>query len=112
MRNYAQPGMTTKQLDDFGGHILLNLGAKSAPNLTYGFPGHTCISINNVFCHGIPSDKKILKRRDLVNIDVSAELDGFWSDNGGFVCSWGPTLINIKNLLTLQKKFYIKQFLI
>ncbi len=83
MRNFAQPGMTTKELDNFGGQILSDLGAKSAPYLTYGFPGWTCISINNEFCHGIPSDKKILAEGDLINIDVSAELDGFWSDNGG-----------------------------
>ncbi len=83
MRNYAQPGMTTKELDNFGGQILNDLGAKSAPYLTYGFPGWTCISVNNEFCHGIPSDKKILKEGDVINIDVSAELDGFWSDNGG-----------------------------
>jgi len=83
MRNYAQPGMTTKQLDDFGGQILNDLGAKSAPYLTYGFPGWTCISVNNEFCHGIPSDKTILAEGDLINVDVSAELDGFWSDNGG-----------------------------
>ncbi|HEX6222864.1 MAG TPA: type I methionyl aminopeptidase, partial [Chryseolinea sp.] len=82
MRHYAQPGMTTKQLDNYGGHILSNLGARSAPNLTYGFPGWTCISVNNEFCHGVPSDKKILCEGDLINIDVSAELDGFWSDNG------------------------------
>ncbi|MFH7015564.1 type I methionyl aminopeptidase [Flavobacterium sp. FlaQc-47] len=83
MRNYAQAGMTTKQLDDYGGQILNDLGAKSAPYLTYGFPGWTCISVNNEFCHGIPSDKRILNEGDLINIDVSAELDGFWSDNGG-----------------------------
>lgn len=83
MRNYAQPGMTTKQLDNYGGQILNDLGAKSAPYLTYGFPGWTCISINNEFCHGLPSDKTILNVGDLVNIDVSAELGGFWSDNGG-----------------------------
>jgi methionyl aminopeptidase len=82
MKNYAQPGMTTKQLDDFGAAMLAELGAKSAPYLTYGFPGHTCISVNQEFCHGIPSSTKILKEGDLVNIDVSAELDGFWSDNG------------------------------
>ena len=82
MRNYAQPGMSTKQLDNYGAKILLDFGAKSAPRLTYGFPGWTCISLNNEFCHGIPSDKRILKEGDLVNIDVSAELDGFWSDNG------------------------------
>ena len=82
MRNYAQPGMTTKQLDNYGAKLLLDFGAKSAPNLAYDFPGWTCISINNEFCHGIPSNNKILKEGDLVNIDVSAELDGFWSDNG------------------------------
>lgn len=83
MRNYAQPGMTTKQLDDYGAKILSGFGAKSAPYLAYRFPGCTCISVNNEFCHGIPSDKRILKEGDLVNIDVSAELNGFWSDNGG-----------------------------
>lgn len=83
MRNYAKPGMTTKQLDNFGAKILSDFGAKSAPYLTYGFPGWTCISVDNEFCHGIPSDKRILKEGDIVNIDVSAELNGFWSDNGG-----------------------------
>jgi methionyl aminopeptidase len=83
MRNYAQPGMTTKELDNYGAKILSQFKAKSAPYLTYGFPGWTCISVNNEFCHGIPSDTRILNEGDLVNIDVSAELDGFWSDNGG-----------------------------
>jgi len=83
MRNYAKPGITTKQLDNYGAKILSDLGAKSAPYLTYGFPGWTCISVNHEFCHGIPSNKTILQEGDLVNIDVSAELEGFWSDNGG-----------------------------
>ena len=83
MRNFAQPGMSTKELDTYGGQNLNDLGAKSAPYLTYSFPGRTCISVNNEFCHGIPSDKKILHEGDLINIDVSAEQDGFWSDNGG-----------------------------
>lgn len=82
MSRYAQPGMTTKQLDDYGAKILSGFGAKSAPYATYGFPGWTCISVNNEFCHGIPSDSRVLQEGDLVNIDVSAELDGFWSDNG------------------------------
>jgi len=83
MRNFAKPGITTKQLDNYGAKILSDLGAKSAPYLTYGFPGWTCISVNHEFCHGIPSNKTILQEGDLVNIDVSAELEGFWSDNGG-----------------------------
>ncbi|WP_207493709.1 type I methionyl aminopeptidase [Aridibaculum aurantiacum] len=83
MRNYAQPGMTTKQLDDYGAEILRGFGARSAPLVAYGFPGWTCISVNNEFCHGIPSNKIILQEGDLINIDVSAELNGFYSDNGG-----------------------------
>ena len=83
MSSYAQPGMTTKELDDYGARILADFGAKSAPYLTYGFPGCTCISLNNEFCHGIPSNNRILNEGDLVNIDVSAELNGFWADNGG-----------------------------
>lgn len=82
MVKYAQPGMTTKDLDEYGGKILTGFGAKSAPLLTYGFPGWTCISVDNEFCHGIPSEKRILKDGDLINIDVSAELNGFWADNG------------------------------
>ena len=87
MRNFAKPGMTTKELDNYGGKILNEMGAKSAPYLTYGFSGWTCISVNNEFCHRIPSDKKILNEGDLINIDVSGELDGFWSDKR-VVCCW------------------------
>ena len=82
MRDYAQPGISTKDLDNYGAKILSGFGARSAPYLSYGFPGWTCISVNNEFCHGIPSDNKILKEGDLINIDVSAELNGYWSDNG------------------------------
>ena len=83
MRNHAQPGMSAKSLDEFGGKLLKEFGATSAPRITYGFPGHTCISINNEIAHGIPTEAKILQEGDLINIDVSAELNGFWSDNGG-----------------------------
>lgn len=83
MTEYAAPGMSTKELDEYGARLLESYGARSAPHLTYGFPGWTCISVNNEFCHGVPSSKTILQEGDLINIDVSAELDGFYSDNGG-----------------------------
>lgn len=82
MMAYARPGMTTRQLDQYGAAILADFGARSAPWLTYRFPGCTCISVNETFCHGIPSDHIRLREGDLINIDVSAELRGFWSDNG------------------------------
>jgi methionyl aminopeptidase len=107
MRNFAQPGISTKELDDYGGRILSDLGAKSAPYLTYGFPGWTCISVNHEFCHGIPSSKRILKEGDLINIDVSAELDGFWSDNGGsFVI--GEDVHQHQNLIEASKEILHK----
>ncbi len=62
MREYASVGMTAKELDEYGGKILNEMGAKSAPKLTYGFPGWTCISVNNEIAHGIPPIKKYLKK--------------------------------------------------
>lgn len=107
MRNYARPGMTTKQLDNYGAKILAGFGARPAPHLTYGFPGCTCISVNSEFCHGIPSPSKILQEGDLVNIDVSAELDGFWSDNGGsFVL--GEDLNQHQNLIDASRQILFK----
>ncbi|MDR3678335.1 MAG: type I methionyl aminopeptidase [Flavipsychrobacter sp.] len=102
MTQYAAVGMTTKHLDEYGAEVLNSLGAKSAPYLTYGFPGWTCISVNNEFCHGIPSHKTILKEGDLINIDVSAELGGYWSDNGGsFVL--GKDINNHQQLIDASK---------
>lgn len=83
MKAHAKPGISTLELDLIGKKVLESCGAHSAPKTTYNFPGYTCISVNEVFAHGIPSDKVILKDGDIVNIDVSAELNGFWSDNGG-----------------------------
>ena len=107
MREYAQPGMSTKELDTYGGQILKEYGARSAPKLTYGFPGWSCISVNREVAHGIPSDKKILKDGDLINIDVSAELNGFWSDNGGsFVL--GNDIHNHKPLVEASRQILYK----
>lgn len=104
---FAQPGMSTKVLDEYGGELLKKAGAKSAPYETYGFPGYTCISVNQVGAHGIPSDKLILNEGDLVNIDVSAELNGFWADNG---CSFvlGKDINNHQPLVDASKDILAK----
>lgn len=85
MKDYVKPGISTKELDLFGASIMQKLGCKSAPYETYKFPGYTCISVNEEICHGIPSETKILKEGDVINIDVSGELAGFWADNGGSI---------------------------
>lgn len=83
MQQHARPGMSTLELDQYGRQLLEQEGARSAPKLTYNFPGWTCISLNEEVCHGVPSANRFLREGDLVNIDVSAELNGYWSDNGG-----------------------------
>lgn len=85
MQAYAAVGMSTKELDDYGARLLRGFGAKSAPLLTYKFPGATCLSVNAEVAHGVPSAERILQDGDLLNIDVSAEMNGFWSDNGGSI---------------------------
>jgi len=81
MLENLRPGITTKELDQIGRNFFEKQGARSAPELTYGFPGATCISVNHEVAHGIPGKYKI-KKGDMVNIDVSLELDGFFADAG------------------------------
>jgi methionyl aminopeptidase len=75
-------GISTGELDAIGRDALVRQGATSAPQKAYKFPGATCISVNDALAHGIPSDRCVLRDGDLVNIDVSAELDGYWADTG------------------------------
>ncbi|MBL8270562.1 type I methionyl aminopeptidase [Steroidobacter sp.] len=82
MGAHVAPGVTTAELDQIGKDILTRHGARSAPQLAYGFPGTTCISVNDDVAHGIPSSQRVLRAGDLVNIDVSAELNGYWADTG------------------------------
>lgn len=76
-----RPGMTTAELDLIGRRLLEEAGARSAPEACYEFPGATCISVNEEIAHGIPGDR-VIAEGDLVNIDVSAELDGYFADTG------------------------------
>lgn len=107
MRSYSQIGMSTKEIDEYGKQILEEFGAKSAPFETYGFPGYNCISVNNAFAHGIPSDHVVLKDGDIINIDVSAELNGFWSDNG---CSFliGEDIQGVQHLIDTSRKILLE----
>lgn len=81
MRRAARAGMTTQELDTVGARALAREGARSAPQLFYQFPGATCISVNEQAAHGIPGSRRLLPG-DIINIDVSAELDGYVADMG------------------------------
>jgi methionyl aminopeptidase len=82
MLDKLEPGMMTSELDAYGASLLAQHGARSAPQITYKFPGATCISINEEAAHGIPGARRI-QAGDVVNVDVSAELDGYFADTGG-----------------------------
>ena len=79
MRKAIEPGMTTLELDQVGREFMEAAGARSAPEMVYAFPGATCISVNEEIAHGIPGVRRI-RPGDLVNIDVSAEKDGYFAD--------------------------------
>ena len=77
----VRPGITTRSLDEQARDLLTQEGALSAPMTSYDFPGYTCISVNEVACHGVPDDTP-LQSGDYVNIDVSASKDGYYADTG------------------------------
>jgi methionyl aminopeptidase len=79
MRRSVRPGVTTAELDEVGARVFRRAGARSGPQLDYGFPGVNCISVNDEAVHGIPGRRR-LRRGDLVKVDVTAELEGFYAD--------------------------------
>lgn len=89
MKTATKPGVTTRQLDEIAGRMFAEAGAISGPIGEYDFPGYTCISVNHEVAHGIPGDK-VIQEGDLVNIDVSGSLDGYFADTGiSFVVGQG-----------------------
>ena len=81
MMGQTRAGMTTHELDEIGRAFLEAEGARSAPQAMYNFPGATCISVSPVIAHGIPNEY-VLREGELIHIDVSAELDGYYTDTG------------------------------
>ena len=81
MLQAAVPGTSSADLDAVGREVLDRHGARPAPP-TVGFPAATCVSLTGEAAHGIPSADRLLADGDLLNVDVSAELDGYWADTG------------------------------
>jgi len=99
MQSHVKAGITTLELDQIGEDVLTSHGARSAPRHVYQFPGATCICVNNETAHGIPSHR-VLQDGDLINIDVSAVKDGYFSDTGASMVVGNHTP---KRLATLLK---------
>ncbi|MGI6160471.1 MAG: type I methionyl aminopeptidase [Christensenellales bacterium] len=81
MKAALRPGISTKQLDDIAGASFKRLRALSAPISVYDFPGQTCICVNEQAAHGVPGPR-VIEYGDIVNLDVSADIEGWFSDTG------------------------------
>ena len=81
IEEYVKPGISTLKLDQIcHDYIVKQQDAIPAPLNYKGFPKSICTSVNHQVCHGIPSDEKILKKGDIVNIDVTVIKNGFHGD--------------------------------
>lgn len=99
----SKPGVTTAELDEIARVLLDQAGAVSAPLTEYQFPGHTCISIGREAAHGIPRIDRKIQDGDIVNIDISAKLNGYYADTGiSFTVGNSPDLL--KRICSSAKK--------
>jgi len=101
MTGQVRAGMSTDELSEMGRAFLEAEGARSAPELTYNFPGATCISVSPVIAHGIPNEHR-LRAGELIHIDVSAELDGYYADTGASIVV-GEQERSLEKLLSAAK---------
>lgn len=92
IEDYVKPGVTTEELDAIcHNYIVNNLGCIPAPLNYRGFPKSICTSINHQVCHGIP-DNRVLKKQDIVNIDVTVIKDGYHGDTSKMFFVGKPTI--------------------
>ncbi len=100
---FVKEGVSTQYLNDLCEEYTQKHNAISAPLNFEGFPKSICTSINNVVCHGIPSEKDILKDGDIVNIDVTVILDGYHGDTSRTYLI-GNVSEDVKNLVERTEK--------
>ncbi|QQD21979.1 type I methionyl aminopeptidase [Venatoribacter cucullus] len=105
---YVKPGVSTGELDRICHDYIVNVQkAVPAPLNYHGFPKSICTSINHVICHGIPSDDKILKKGDIVNIDITVIKDGYHGDTSKMFFIGEPTPANERLVRVTQECLYI-----
>ena len=100
----VEPGVSTSDLDRVAARIFRAEGARSAPQLEYGFPGTILISVNDEVVHGIPGARRI-RPGDIVKIDVTAELDGYVADAARSVCVPPITTLHRRLASTARSAF-------
>jgi len=96
--SYVKPGTSTGKLDKICYEFIRDNGGYSAPLYYRGFPKSCCTSVNHVVCHGIPGEK-YLKDGDIINIDVTAIIDGWHGDTSRMFCA-GEVSVKSKNLIS------------
>jgi methionyl aminopeptidase len=105
---YVKPGVTTGELDKICHDFMVNeQDAIPAPLNYHGFPRSICTSINEVVCHGIPSDSKKLKDGDIVNIDITVIKQGFHGDTSQMFCV-GKTAPHSERLVKVSQECLYK----
>ena len=83
---HIKAGISTQEIDWWVADLTKKAGAVAAPLNYGGFPKSVCTSINEQVCHGIPSEEIVLKDGDIINVDVSTILDGYYSDSSRMFC--------------------------
>ena len=105
---YVKAGVSTGELDRICHDYMVNVqGTIPAPLNYHGFPKATCISINEVVCHGIPSNDRILKDGDILNIDVTVIKDGYYGDNSKMYIVGEPPIRSKKLVEAAQEALYV-----
>ncbi len=99
-----KPGMSTAEIDRLVYDYTVAQGAIPAPLNYEGFPNSVCTSINEVVCHGIPSEDEILEEGDIVNVDVSTILDGYFSDASRMFVVGGKTTPEKQRLVDVARE--------
>ena len=97
-----KPGITTLEINDFCHDLILKNNAIPAPLNYKGFPKSVCTSVNHVVCHGIPTEKKFLNVGDIINVDVTVILGGWYGDSSRMFVAGKPN----KKHLDLLKTTY------
>lgn len=103
IESFTTEGITTGELDQIIYAKTIGLGGIPAPLNYNGFQKSVCVSINNIVCHGIPSDQTKLRGGDIVNIDVSTIYEGFYSDSSRMFCI-GEVSEEKRRLVTVAKE--------